>query len=59
MLVLEPTRYEAGDMAVLRSALMEPAMALSGCLQFWFLIKDVYEGTINVYIEVMISSVRF
>ena len=52
MLILEPTKYEAGDMAVLRSALMEPAMAVSGCLQFWFQMNDVEEGKINVYIEV-------
>lgn len=58
-MILEPTRYEAGDVATLRSALMEPAVAVSGCLQFWFLIKQEEEGTINVYIEVMYSLYRF
>lgn len=53
MLILEPTRYEAGDVAILRSPLMEPAVAVSGCLQFWFQINDIEEGIINVYIEVM------
>lgn len=52
MLILEPTRYEAGDSAVLRSPLMSPVAAISSCLQFWFQIKDVEEGTINVYIKV-------
>lgn len=52
MLILEPAKHEAGDVSVLRSPLMEPAVAVSGCLQFWFQIKDVSEGTINVYIEV-------
>lgn len=52
MLILEPMRYEAGDVAVLRSPLMDRALAVSGCLQFWFQIKDVEEGTINAYIKV-------
>lgn len=52
MLILEPKRYEAGDVAVLRSPLQDRAVAVSGCLQFWFQIKDVEEGTINVYIQV-------
>lgn len=50
--MLEPTKYEVGDVALLRSPLMEPAMAVSGCLQFWFLMNDVAEGTLNVYIQV-------
>lgn len=52
MLVLEPSKYEAGDVAVLVSPLMSPAMAVSGCLQFWFQMNDIVEGTINVYIKV-------
>ncbi|KAK4318867.1 hypothetical protein Pmani_010131 [Petrolisthes manimaculis] len=52
MLVLEPSRYEAGDVAMLRSPLLDPAAAISSCLQFWFLMDDIEEGTVNIYIEV-------
>nr|XP_053646985.1 MAM and LDL-receptor class A domain-containing protein 1-like [Cherax quadricarinatus] len=51
MLVLEPTKYEMGDAAVLRSPIMTPAAAISACLQFWFHMNDTAEGTVNFYIE--------
>lgn len=54
--MLEPSRYEAGDAAMLRSPLLDPASAISSCLQFWFFMNDTAEGTINVYIEVKLQT---
>lgn len=54
MLALKAENHVPGDLAVIRSPPLGPYTATSLCMQLWVSMEEVEEGTLRVYVEVLI-----